>query len=113
MTKEAKINNFLELLNNTVCSIPIMEKILIIATTLSLSVVISASFVSSLFAQQNQTDNMTATNQTGSMMNNQTNQTGGGNQTNQTGGGNQTQKGPLEQLGEALGGVFGGGNQSK
>jgi hypothetical protein len=47
----------------------------------------------------------TTTNQTGSMMNNQTNQTGGG--------GNQTQKGPLQQLGEALGGVFGGGNQSK
>jgi hypothetical protein len=34
-----------------------------------------------------------------------------GNQTNQTGGGNETQ-GPLEQLGEALGGVF-GGNQSQ
>jgi hypothetical protein len=105
LTKEAKVNTSLELLNNTVCRIPIMEKILIIATTLSLSVVISASFVSSLFAQQNQTDMMTATNQTGSMMNNQTNQTGGG--------GNQTQKGPLQQLGEALGGVFGGGNQSK
>lgn len=104
MTKEAKINSFLELLNNIVCSIPIMEKMLIIATTLSLSIVISASFVSSLFAQQNQTDMMTATNQTGSMMN---------NQTNQTGGGNQTQKGPLEQLGEALGGLVGGGNQSK
>jgi hypothetical protein len=33
-----------------------------------------------------------------------------GNQT----GGNQTQGGPLEQLGETLGGVFGGGgNQSQ
>lgn len=105
MTKEAKVNSFLELLNNIVRIISIMGKMLIIASTLSLSVVISASFVSSLFAQQNQTDMMTATNQTGSMMNNQTNQTGGG--------GNQTQKGPLEQLGEALGGLVGGGNQSK
>ena len=62
-------------------SIFIMGKMLIIASTLSLSVVISAGFVSSLFAQQNQTDMMTASNQTGSMMNNQTNQTGsGGNQ---------------------------------
>ena len=105
MTKEAKVNSFLELLNNIVPSISTMGKMLIIASTLSLSVVISASFVSSLFAQQNQTDMMTATNQTGSMMNNQTNQTGGG--------GNQTQKGLGEQLGEALGGLFGGGNQSK
>jgi hypothetical protein len=45
-----------------------------------------------------------AANETGAMMGNQTNQTGG----------NQTQQGPLEQLGEALGGVFGGGgNQSQ
>ena len=59
-------------------------------------------FVSPSFAQ----DNITAsTNDTGAMM--------GGNQTNQTGGGNETQQGPLEQLGEALGGVFGGGNQSQ
>jgi hypothetical protein len=41
----------------------------------------------------------------------------GGNQTqttaNQTeSGGNQTQKGPLEQIGEAISGIFGGGNQS-
>lgn len=57
-------------------------------------------FVSS-FAQENVT---TATNETGAMM---------GNQTNQTGGGNETQLGPLEQLGETLGGVFGGGNQSQ
>jgi hypothetical protein len=56
--------------------------------------------VNSSFAQDNMT---TATNETGAMMGNQTNQTGG----------NQTQ-GPLEQLGEALGGVFGGGgNQSQ
>lgn len=47
-----------------------------------------------------------ATNDTGAMM--------GGNQSNQTGEGNQTQQGPLEQLGEALGGMFGGGgNQSQ
>ena len=58
-------------------------------------------FVSSSFAQENMTT--TATNQTGGMMGNQTNQTGG----------NQTQQGPLEQLGKALGGIFGGGNQSQ
>ena len=58
-------------------------------------------FLNSSFAQDNMT---TATNETGAMMGNQTNQTGG----------NQTQQGPLEQLGEALGGVFGGGgNQSQ
>ena len=57
-------------------------------------------FVSSSFAQENMT---TATNATGGMVGNQTNQTGG----------NQTQQGPLEQLGKALGGIFGGGNQSK
>ena len=39
---------------------------------------------------------------------NETRATMGGNQTNQTGGG------PLEQVGEALGNVFGGGdNQSQ
>jgi hypothetical protein len=57
-------------------------------------------FVGYSFAQENIT---TATNETGAMMGNQTNQTGG----------NETQQGPLEQLGEALGGVFGGGNQSQ
>jgi hypothetical protein len=104
--KEAKVNSFLELLNNIVRSISIMGKMLIIASTIVLSIVMSASFVSSLFAQQqNETNMTTATNQTGAMMTNQTNQTGGG--------GNQTQKGPLEQLGEALGGLVGGGNQSK
>ena len=86
-----------------------MDKMLSTTSILVLSLVLSfsmlAGFVSPLFAQQNQTDMMTATNQTGSMMNNQTNQTGGG--------GNQTQKGPLDQLGEALGGLLGGGNQSK
>jgi hypothetical protein len=103
--KEAKVNSFLELLNNIVRSISIMGKMLIIASTIVLSIVMSASFVSSLFAQQqNETNMTTATNQTGAMMT---------NQTNQTGGGNQTQKGLGEQLGEALGGLFGGGNQSK
>jgi hypothetical protein len=58
-------------------------------------------FVGSSYAQENTT---TATNETGGMMGNQTNQTGG----------NETQGGPLEQLGETLGGVFGGGgNQSQ
>jgi hypothetical protein len=59
--------------------------------------------VSSYFAQENQTNITTATNESGIMM---------GNQTNQTEGENQTQ-GPLEQLGETLGGIFGGGNQSQ
>jgi hypothetical protein len=57
-------------------------------------------FVNPSFAQDNMT---TVPNETGAMMGNQTNQTGG----------NQTQQGPLEQLGETLGGVFGGGNQSQ
>src|ERR687897_628306 len=45
-------------------------------------------------------------------MQQQGNQTMMGNETNQTeqGGGNETQQGPLEQLGETLGGIFGGGN---
>jgi hypothetical protein len=60
---------------------------------------ISRAFVGASFAQENMT---TATNETGAMMGNQTNQTEG----------NQTQQGPLEQLGEALGGVFGGGEKS-
>jgi hypothetical protein len=46
------------------------------------------------------------TSVTGGMMGNETNQTG-------QGGGNETQQGPLEQLGETLGGIFGGGNQSQ
>ena len=48
-------------------------------------------------------------------MQQQGNQTMMGNETNQTeqGGGNETQQGPLEQLGETLGGIFGGGNQSQ
>lgn len=53
------------------------------------------------YAQENMTS---AANETGAIMGNQTNQTGG----------NQTQQGPIEQLGEALGGIFGGGgNQSQ
>jgi hypothetical protein len=70
-----------------------------------LSMLGSVGPFASSFAQENMT---TATNETGAMMGNQT------NQTNQTGGGNETQQGPLEQLGETLGGVFGGGgNQSQ
>jgi hypothetical protein len=87
-----------------------MDKVVLIAFTFVLSsFLISTNFVNSLFAQQtqqNQTNMTTATNQTGAMMTNQTNQTEGV-------GGNATQKGPLEQLGEAIGGVFGGENQSK
>lgn len=54
------------------------------------------------FAQQENQTNMTSgqqQNQSGS------NQTGGGQE-----GQNQTQQGPLEQLGETLGGIFGGGS---
>lgn len=58
-------------------------------------------FISVSYAQENMTS---AANETGTIMGNQTNQTGG----------NQTQQGPIEQLGEALGGIFGGGgNQSQ
>lgn len=58
-------------------------------------------FISVSYAQENMTN---AANETGAIMENQTNQTGG----------NQTQQGPIEQLGEALGGIFGGGgNQSQ
>jgi hypothetical protein len=80
------------------------KTILMISFVLALSSLLALGglFVDSSYAQDNVT---TATNETGAMM--------GGNQTNQTGGGNQTQQGPLEQLGEALGGVFGGGNQSQ
>ena len=72
------------------------------SSVMALSLLASVGlFVSSSLAQENMT---TATNQTGGMMGNQTNQTGG----------NQTQQGgPLEQLGKALGGIFGGGNQSQ
>jgi hypothetical protein len=78
------------------------SNLLMVSSAMALSLLASVGFfVSSSFAQENMT---TATNETGAMMGNQTNQTGG----------NQTQQGPLEQLGEALGGVFGGGgNQSQ
>ena len=57
---------------------------------------------------------METTNATSMQQQGQQNETGGmmGNETNQTeqGVGNETQQGPLEQLGETLGGIFGGGN---
>ena len=78
----------------------IKETLLMASSAMLLSMLTTAVlFVGSSFAQENMT---TATNETGAMMGNQTNQTG-----------NETQQGPLEQLGEALGGVFGGGNQSQ
>lgn len=59
--------------------------------------------------QEKESSNMTSQqqqqNETGVMMGNETNQTGEG--------GNETQQGPLEQLGETIGGIFGGGNQSQ
>ena len=77
-----------------------MNKSELIALPLVLSLFTSVGlFVSNSFAQENMT---TAINETGAMMGNQT------NQTNQTGGGNASQ-GPLGQLGEALGGILGGG----
>jgi hypothetical protein len=81
------------------------KAILIVFSAMVLSSLLTLGqvLVDSSFAQENMTG---ATNDTGAMM--------GGNQTNQTGEGNQTQQGPLEQLGEALGGMFGGGgNQSQ
>ena len=81
----------------TVCS---MNKLGLIVLTILAS---TGLIVSSSFAQENQTNITTATNETGLMM---------GNQTNQTEGENQTQ-GPLEQLGETLGSIFSGGNQSQ
>jgi hypothetical protein len=77
--------------------------LLIATSALVLTLLMSIGFiVSTSSAQENMTTAGTPTNDTGAMM---------GNQTNQTGGGNETQ-GPLEQLGETLGGVF-GGNQSQ
>jgi hypothetical protein len=59
--------------------------------------------------QEKESSNMTSQqqqqNETDVMMGNETNQTGEG--------GNETQQGPLEQLGETIGGIFGGGNQSQ
>jgi hypothetical protein len=57
-----------------------------------------------------ETTNLSSNQQQNQSQQQQQNQTGG----NQTGGAqegqNQTQKGPLEQLGETLGGIFGGGS---
>ena len=81
------------------------KAILIVFSAMVLSSLLALGqvLVDSSFAQENMTS---ATNDTGATM--------GGNQTNQTGEGNQTQQGPLEQLREALGGMFGGGeNQSQ
>ena len=81
------------------------KAILIVFSAMVLSSLLTPGqvLVNSSFAQENMTG---ATNDTGA--------TTGGIQTNQTGEGNQTQQGPLEQLGEALGGMFGGGgNQSQ
>jgi hypothetical protein len=81
------------------------KPILMVFSAIALSSLLALGqvLVNSSFAQENMTG---ATNDTGAMM--------GGNQTNQTGEGNQTQQGPLEQLREALGGMFGGGeNQSQ
>ena len=58
------------------------------------------------------TDTNTTTNQTGEggMTNGTTtNQTGAEGEQQQ---GNQTEEGPIEQLGETISGMFGGGNQS-
>jgi hypothetical protein len=81
---------------------------LIVSSAIVISFLASAAglLLSSSFAQENETTT-TATNETGEMMTNQTNQT--------QAGGNQTQQGPLEQLGEAVTGIFGGGgaNQSR
>jgi hypothetical protein len=71
------------------------------------------SLIAGLQKEQTTTDtNMTA-NQTGGggITNGTTNQTGaqGGADEQQ---GNQTEKGPIEQIGEAISGIFEGGNQS-
>jgi len=79
------------------------------------------SITEGLQKEQLTTDTNTTNNQTesgGNQSQTTANQTeSGGNQSqttaNQTeSGGNQTQKGPLEQIGEAISGIFGGGNQS-
>jgi hypothetical protein len=76
--------------------------LLIATSALALSLLMSVGFfVSTSSAQENMTTAGTPDG-TGAMM---------GNKKNQTGGGNETQ-GPLEQLGEALGGDL-EGNQSK
>jgi hypothetical protein len=79
----------------------------------------NATLMGGLEKEQTSTETTNMTSAGGQAGQQQQNQTGGGqagqqqqNQTggNQTGGAqNQTQKGPLEQLGETLGGIFGGG----
>ena len=151
-----------------------MEKTILLMGSFAMALSLLGSvgfFVSSSFAQENQTNLTTATNETGAMTANQTesgtasgienltaggsgntgllqndtnitsqnnsviggieqeqeatetsnmtsqqeqNETGVmiGNETNQTGeGGNATQQGPLEQLGDTLSGIFGGGSK--
>jgi hypothetical protein len=71
------------------------------------------SLIGELQKEQTTTDINMTTNQTGGggMTNGTTNQTGalGGADEQQ---GNQTEKSPVEQIGEAISGMFGGGNQS-
>jgi hypothetical protein len=78
-----------------------MNSIILLTGTSALVLSMLASvglFVNTSSAQENMTS---ATNETGAMIGNQTNQTAGGNET-----------GPLEQIQEAIGGIF-GGNQSQ
>ena len=75
--------------------------ILIASSALALLLLVSVGFFVSTSAQENMTTAGTPDG-TGAML---------GNKKNQTGEGNETQ-GPLEQLGEALGGAL-GGNQSQ
>jgi hypothetical protein len=71
----------------------------------------NATTMGGLEQEQTSTETTNMSSQQQNQSQQQQNQTGG----NQTGGGqggqNQTQQGPLEQLGEALGGIFGGGSQ--
>ena len=73
-----------------------MNKLVLIALPLVLSLLVSAGFaMSTSYAQGNQTGATAGGNETG------------GNQTGNQSGGNQS-GGPLGQLGEALGGLMGG-----
>ena len=70
------------------------------------------SLIAGLQKEQTTTDtNMTANQTEGGITNGTTNPTGaqGGADEQQ---GNQTEKGPIAQIGEAISGIFGGGNQS-
>jgi hypothetical protein len=57
-----------------------------------------------------ETTNLSSNQQQNQSQQQQQNQTGGNQTGGAQGGQNQTQKGPLEQLGETLGGIFGGGS---